>query len=130
MTRAYYLPGGANVHASPKPDDFITGDAPVTIIQFPAPTTAMSAGQLVAIDKSSGTGALVKHTGGTSLVILGIMVYDYDPSKPNAAKSVSIYTGGCFNPDRIIWPGGITNITIQMIYVAGSPIFIQHPNPR
>lgn len=128
MTRANYIPGGANVHTSPLHDDFITGSAQPVMNHFTAPTEPMMAGQLVGINTTSKK--LVVFDGTASVKLLGVMAYNFDPAAPSAPKNVPIYVAGCFNPDRIIWPSAATTIADRQLLVAGSPIFIQYPSPR
>lgn len=82
-----------------------TGDSPppLTVDMTVAASQTIPALSLVGLD---GSGNLIPAVsgGGSPVQAIGIAVAAITSPGSGALKSIPVYRGGCFNPDKLSWP--------------------------
>lgn len=117
------------------PSQLFAGDAPVTtepcvvasgedLEQHQVVARLTASGKIVAWDPtdvpSVDDGAYVAPTGAGKAI--GILVHAADATEGDL--QAQIYTGGCFNRDKLVWPEGATAAQ-KAIAFDGTPISVR-----
>ncbi|AET42270.1 head decoration protein [Ruegeria phage DSS3-P1] len=87
---------------NPAVDSLLTGDVPAL---FSTDETVLTTQTLEALTVVGFDGAgKVVQANNTTVAAVGILVYATDTTGGDAVAS--IYRGGCFNPDLLVWHSG------------------------
>lgn len=84
---------------NPNAAPLLTGDTPEVVIVDETVLTSQTLAALTVVG-FNGAGKLVPAVLGTTAAV-GILVYAVDTT--GGDKIASIYRGGCFNPDLLVW---------------------------
>ena len=116
---------GFEVGTAYAPSQLFAGDADITT----GPEKLLLAQNLAehtVVGKIKATGKVKIWTPGAtdgSEIAIGIMVYSVDATA--ADTLCEIYKSGCFNVDKLVWPGGATTIQKRTAF-DGTAIQVRH----
>lgn len=60
-------------------------------------------------------------TPANNVKAIGIAVIAITTAASGAKKGLKVYRGGCFNPDKLVWPASFTSDAIKFAAFEGSP---------
>lgn len=102
-------------------DALITGNEPAVLTEDILIAANQTLAALTVVGFNAATPPALVPAVLTTTPPIGILVCDIVSGASATLKAAPIYRGGCFNPDRLVWPASINTDALKFAAFRGAP---------